>query len=302
MLDLDNLLDTIEQTENKKRDKANENKVDENFLNCKEGHTYIVRLLPYTASPADTFVDYEEYGFPSCIPGQGYVYLGRTPKSVGKDDPVARLQWSTYQEGKETKDDGKMQRSYKLLPQKKRMVNVYVVDDPSNPENNGTVKVLRFSSRLNKDGSPTGHIHKIIESGIFGDNKDEVGKRAFDLTKNGCNLKIKVTKNAGGWNDYSESSFTFPKDLGLNKAQIEEIYSQTKDLNELIPNVKSESEIQSILDVHWYGNKPSVDSEVELDDDDDDQIDLTPSNVGKSKVDELEEDMDDFLDGLDLED
>lgn len=296
MLDLDNLLDTIEQTENKRKDKES-HKADENFLNCKEGFTYLVRLLPYTPSPADTFVDYEEYGFQSCIPGQGYIYLGRTPKSVGKEDPVARLQWATYQEGKADKDDGKMNRSYRLLPQKKRMVNVYVIDDPSNPENNGTVKVLRFSSRLNKEGTPTGHIHKIIESGIFGDNKDEVGKRAFDLTKSGCNLKIKVTKNAGGWNDYSESSFTFPKDLGLTKARIEEIYAEAKDLTSLLPEVKSDAEIQSILDTHWFGNKPSVDSEVNLNDDDDDQIDLSPK---KSSVSEIEEDMDDFLDGLDI--
>ncbi len=294
MLDLDNLLETIEQTETKKRDKEN-HKSDENFLSFKAGNTYHVRLLPYIADPSNTFVDYEEYGWNSCIPGQGYIYAGRTPKSLGKDDLVARLQWQTFQEGRDTKDDGKKTRSYKLLPQKKQMVNVYVIDDPANPENNGTVKVLRYSSRLNKDGTPTGHLHKVIQNGIFGDDREDVGKRAFDLTKNGCTLRVKVTQNAGGWNDYAESKFVGAKDLGLSKPEIEGIYDQAKDLTTLIPDVKSESELRSLLDLHWHGKNASHDAELDQYDDDGDELDLSPRQVKGS---DAEDDMDKFLDGL----
>lgn len=289
MLDLDKVLESIEESEEKKAENR-ERKTDERFLSVEPGETCIVRLLPYLKSPGDTFVDYEEYGWPSVLPNGGYIYAGRTPKSVKRPDPVANAQWALFSEGRDNKDEAKKTRSYKLFPQFKQMVNVYVVKDSKNPENNGTVKILRYSSRLDKNGIATGHLHKVITSALFGDDKAEVGKKAFDLG-NGCSLRIKVFKNAGDWPDYSESKFLFPDDLGLSDAEKKEIYEQVYDLNEFIPEVKSESELKQLLDEHWFGVNASSDSSVIEDDYEDD-------NLPGLNTEEAEEDMDDFLKGI----
>lgn len=296
MLDLDKLVSAITEEASKREELKGSTKVDENFLNCKVDNTYEVRLLPYLKNPANTFIDYQEYGWPSVIPGESYIHAGRTPKSIGRDDFVSRLQWSLYQEGKNSGDDAKCVRSYKLLPQLKQMVNVYVVSDSNNPENNGTVKILRYSSRINKSGACTGDIHRVIQSALFGDNKAEIGKRAFDLTENGCSLRIKVTENAGGWADYGESMFKFPSNLeGLTTSKIKAIYEDAKDLETFIPEVKSDSELRELIDKHWLGTNPSVSSEV-IDHDDDDNLPGLGNDAKKAAS--LDSEFEDFLEGI----
>jgi|TARA_R110000787_G_scaffold336_8_gene1264 hypothetical protein len=291
-------MNTVTESEIKKKEReSSSSSSDENFLSLKKGNTYLVRLLPNRANPATTFADYEEYGFTS-VTGSGYIYAGRTPSSMGRKDMVKDLQWATYSKGKEANDEALMKRSYTLFPQKKEMVNVYVIDDPTNPDNNGTVKVLRYSSKVNKDGVPTSPLYAKIQDSIFGDEKGDIGKKAFDLTGNGVNFAIKVEENQGGWNDYSKSNFKFPNDIGLSEAEISEIYESTLDLETFIPEALSDEKLKALLDQHWYGNaSASVNEEVELSDDTDDiPMDFADPDA---KVEELSDDMDDFLGELD---
>ena len=299
LIDLDALMNTVNETEVKKKEQENATSAtDENFLSLKKGNTYLVRLLPNANDPANTFADYDEYGFTS-VTGSGYIYAGRTPISVGRKDMVKDLQWQTYSRGKETNDEAMMKRSYTLFPQKKQMVNVYVIDDPSNPDNNGTVKILRYSSKVNKAGEPTSPLYGKIHNSIFGDEKDDIGKRAFDLTGDGVTFAIKVEENQGGWNDYSNSTFKFPSDIGLSESQIKEIYEQTYNLEEFIPEVKTDEELKALLDQHWHGNVSATTNEpvADLTNEDDDDIPMDFAEAS-TKVEELDDDMDDFLDGL----
>lgn len=298
LIDLDSLMNTVTEKEVQKKEReTSSSTADANFLSLKKGNTYLVRLLPNQANPANTFADYEEYGFTS-VTGSGYIYAGRTPQSVGRKDMVRDLQWATYSKGKEANDEATMKRSYTLFPQKKEMVNVYVIDDPSNPENNGTVKILRYSAKVNKEGVPTSPLYGKIQDSIFGDERDDIGKKAFDLTGAGVTFAIKVEENQGGWNDYSKSSFKFPSDLGLSEAEIAEVYESTQDLEEFIPEALTDEALKALLDQHWYGNTTaSPADEVELDSDTDDiPMDFADSDA---KVEELDDDMDDFLGELD---
>lgn len=299
MVNLDELVETLHE-ENDRVAKAQENgeakQSDENFLSLSAGHTYLLRLLPNVANKAKTFAPYEEYGF-KCVNTGHYKYLGQTPTSVGRKDLVRDIQWKTYSEAKDAGDEAEMKRSYSLFPQKKQMVNVYVVENTENPELNGTVKILRYSAKTGKDGSPVSPIFSKIHAAIFGDDKKEIGKRAFDLTANGVSFSIKVKKNSGGWNDYSESSFKFPSDIGLTESQISEIYSSTKDLEKFLPDVKTDSELKELMDIHWFGKAPDSSEEAPLSDDSD-EIDLSPKDSSSAELDD--DSMDDFLSGLDL--
>ena len=179
------------------------------------------------------------------------------------------------------------------------MVNVYVIDDPEHPENNGTVKILRYSAKMRKDGSPASPLYGKIHDGVFGDDRDEIGKNAFDLTANGVNFAIKVEENDGGWHDYANSKFKFPSDLGLSETEIAELYESTYDLEEFIPDAKSDEELKAILDEHWFGRTSnhsyeSADLSGGVEDDD------IPMVFDDS--DESEEDMDSFLDEIENDD
>lgn len=297
MINLDELVDTLNVV-NESSKEENTKVVDENFLQLSAGHTYTFRLLPNIHNPAKTFTSYEEYGFKS-VDGGRYIYAGRTPHSVGKKDIIKDLQWATYSEAKKVGDEVGMKRSYELFPQQKQMVNVYMVDNTENPDLNGTVKILRYSAKTNKDKVPSSPIFGKIYDGIFGSDKSEIGKRAFDLSGDGVNFQIKVEKNAGGWNDYSKSSFKFPSSLGLTEERIAEIYKETKDLETFIPEVKSDEDLKSLLDVHWYGrvSENSTESSV-LDMDDDIPMHNTSVSIPESKT--VSEEMDSFLDGLDM--
>lgn len=296
MINLDEMVDKMTKAKVEKQAQETRNPADDTFMSFKPEHTYLGRLLPNVANPANTFTPYEEYGFKS-ITGGGYIYAGRAAYTVGRKDIIKDLQWKTFSEGRAANDEATKLRSYQLFPQKKEMVNWYVIDDPVNPENNGKVKILRYSAKVNKEGKPTSPLFAKIQDSVFGDESDDVGKRAFDLTENGATFAIKVEKNAGGWNDYGKSAFKFPSDLGLSKSEIQAIYDATHDLEKFIPEVKSDEEIKELLDTHWYGNisgnHPS--NESPLMDSEPDSSELSNSI---NTVAEVSSDVDDFLEGL----
>ena len=120
-----------------------------------------------------------------------------------------------------------------------------VIKDPSNPENEGQVKIINAGIQLNK----------IIQNAIDGDDKDEFGFRIFDLSPNGCNLRIKVETNDGGYPTYVSSRFVSPSPVeGLDDA--DEIYNQVKSLDTIFQQ-KSYEEIKNLLDSHFFGKEVS---------------------------------------------
>ena len=64
----------------------------------------------------------------------------------------------------------------------KWLVNVYVVNDPVNPENNGKVKILRYGKQ----------IHNIIMDAIEGEDAADLGPRIFDLGLTVLTLELKL--------------------------------------------------------------------------------------------------------------
>ena len=200
------------------------------ILRTTAGNSYEVRLLPNTADPSKTFHHYYVYGWESFATGQYTSAV--SPMTIGE----ARYKDSRFGSVAEK------ERSKAIYRSEKWLVNVYVVNDPTDSENNGKVKVLRFGKQL----------HKIIMAAIEGEDAAEFGAKIFDLTDNGCSLRVKVDSQ-GEYPTYVSSRFLSPGAIGVDAAKAKDIYENTQDLTSVLP-IKSYDELVSLLNEHYYCN------------------------------------------------
>jgi hypothetical protein len=116
--------------------------------------------------------------------------------------------------------------------------NVLVIKDPTNPENEGKVKILDMGKKVQNliTSALDGELDKswTDQARKYSGNKNieiKVGPKVYDLSPEGVNLVIRVTKNQYGLNDYSTSEFSISDtDLNLTKEQEKEIYESCYDL------------------------------------------------------------------------
>jgi len=208
------------------------------ILKLEAGNTYTVRLIPNVSNPAKTFFHYYTFGWTSFATGQ-YV-SAVSPSTFGSRDPIAEFRYKTLKTG--TEDEKSRARA--IVRAEKWLVNAYVVNDPTNSENNGKTMVLRYGKQL----------HKIITDAIEGEDAEELGPKIFDLSDKGCNLKIKVEQQ-GDYPTYVSSKFATPKAIeGLDKSKIDDIYKNIIDL-ESVFTVKSYDELTALLNEHYFCNK-----------------------------------------------
>ena len=86
---------------------------------------------------------------------------------------------------------------------------------------------------------------------IDGDDAQEFGFKIFDLSENGCNLRVKVEKNEGGYPSYTSSKFVSPSKIeGLE--DLDDVYGSVKSLDTIFQR-KSYDEIKEILNYHFLG-------------------------------------------------
>ena len=268
-----------------------------NILRLKAGNTYSVRLLPNIKDPKKTLFHYYSHGWNSLATGQ---YVNAiSPSTWGERDPIDEAKFRLAKHGTEQeKEDSKM-----LTRRENWLMNVYVVNDPTNGENNGKVKILRFGKQL----------HKIIMSAIEGEDAEEFGHRVFDLSDQGCSLKIKIEEQ-GGYPTYVSSRFESPKAVpGLvNDDVINDIYKTNYDLDSVF-TVKSYDELKDMLNEHFFCSDPdapepapSVPSSsvpaapVAEDNDDDHDLGPTASSSSSDDDDDEESKVKDILASMDL--
>ena len=214
------------------------------IMQTKPGNTYTVRLLPDGKSPADTFFHYYNMGWNSFATGQYVQAL--SPQTFGERCPINEERFRLSRTGNDTEKE----KASALRRTEKWLVNVYVVDDPSNPDNNGKVKMLRYGKQL----------HKIITEAIEGEDAEEFGARIFDLGEDGVNFKIKCEQQ-GDYPTYVSSRFTSAGKLNLSEDQQKDIYGATHTLKETFP-AKSTDELTQMLNEHFHckADEPVVES------------------------------------------
>ena len=220
--------DALASADNKSQATFNE------IMSTKPGNTYTVRLLPFAKDPAKTFFHYYNHGWVSYATGQYVQTL--SPQTFGERDPIAEERFRVLRTGSEEEKErmGAVRRLEKWL------VNVYVVDDPSNSDNNGKVKLLRYGKQL----------QKIITEAIEGEDAEEFGARIFDLGPDGVNFKIKVEQQ-GDFPTYVSSRFTTAGKIDLSEDQQKEIYEDVFDLSEVF-TLKTFDELKQMLNEHYY--------------------------------------------------
>jgi hypothetical protein len=214
------------------------------FLRTEAGNTYTVRILPNVKDPNKTFLHYYSYSWKSFADGKLINVV--SPTTWNQRDPIAEEGYRIRRSGTE-EDKAKAQA---LNRKENWMVNVYVENDPTKPENNGQIKILRFGRQLNK----------IIMDAIEGDDAADFGPRIFDLSPAGCSLRIKVEKQ-GDFPTYVSSKFALPKAVtGLDSDSYDEIYGNVFDLESYLA-VKSYDELKETLNLHYHCNEDVVTTE-----------------------------------------
>ena len=226
------MFESIKDSMNKKQ--TTDNSAFKDILKLEKGNTYIVRLIPNVEDFDKTIFHYYSHIWQSRV-DQKLVNVF-CPNSYEERCPIDEYRGKIWK----SKDEAAIEEVKPLKRNENWMVNVYVIKDPTNPENQGQVKILRYGKQLNN----------VIIEAISGEEAEEFGEKVFDLSENGCNLKIKVDENEGGYATYVSSKFQSPSKIeGLE--DVDSVYSAIKPLDTLFQQ-KSYDEIQKILDKEWH--------------------------------------------------
>lgn len=220
------------------------NKRNENIFQMEKNNTYVVRLLPYMKKPENTFLTYHNHGWESRKNGK-YISIPCL-KTWGRQEqcPACEVRFAELKIGTEA-----AKAKARLLRQKTvHLVNVYIVESPKS-EDVGKVKIMRYGAELDK----------VIKAAVNGEDAEEFGKRVFDLSVDGCDLRIKVDVKGVGKDampTYAASKFLSKKrDLGLSQNDIQGILSQAHDLTTLVPERLSNEKIEALLNEHYFTNQ-----------------------------------------------
>lgn len=221
---------------------------------------YMLRILPYIKEGKEglykTFFYYAKYFWQDEL-GAYHGVLSR--KTFGEKCAISDYYYNVLRNGSDYEKEN-LNRNLKY--RQGWYCNVYVVNDPVNPSNNGKVMVLslnktlwlkvqaalngeldqEWSARMT-DANPTGEeIHV------------NVGRMVTDLTNNGVNFNIRVTSK-GQFPDYSSSDFTRrDAKLNLTEQQQDEILNSCVDVTK-IEKENTAEEILKIFKESFLGQK-----------------------------------------------
>lgn len=316
MSDLDNMFEQI-QNSFEKSNKSTGGGIYKDFMFFEKGKDYIVRLLPYAKDPAKTIYKFKYHKWKSKMTDKFVEFLD--PTMWDAPNPISQYSRKKWGEMKiagitENKEDPRVKDVKSLFPKDGFLMNCYVIKDPTNPDNEGEVKILRMGKQL----------HDIVNEHFLGERKDEFGLRVLDLSAKGCNFKIKVEDNGGGYPKYDKSYFMSASEIeGVsdNKAQIKEIWEKCFDLTSIFPTLDYD-QLKAQFESHFLnadgssthssgGKAPSFDDISSLIDENEDEgsdesekevVEEEKPKASKPKLEKKEESVDDIdamLAGLD---
>lgn len=215
-------------------------------LTMEIGNTYLVRLIPNVEDPLKSIFHYYHHGWYSNSTSK-YVYA-LSPKTYGETCPITEERMKIYNNGSEEENEA----AKKLNLKESWKVNVYVIKDPTNPDNEGTVKILKMGKEL----------HDIFTEATIGDDAEEFGvERVFNLTEDGCTFKLvcKLKGEIASGNKkqkiptYVSSKFLPPSEIeGLDEDAMEKIYDGIFDL-EKTEKTRTKEELVKMIQEHFYG-------------------------------------------------
>ena len=200
----------------------------------KSGNGYaVIRFLPAPDGEEMPWAKVWSHAFKG--PG-GQWYIENSLTTLGKDDPVGELNRELWNSGRDS--DKEIARA-----QKRKLSyysNIYVVQDPAHPENEGRVFLYKFGKKI---------FDKLVEA-MQPAFADETPLDPFNFWK-GADFKLKIRKVDGYWN-YDKSEFAAPGTLGdFDDDKLESIWKQGYSLAEFEDpkNFKSYEQLKARLDL-----------------------------------------------------
>ena len=206
----------------------------------KTGNGYaVIRFLPAPDSEDLPWVKMYSHGFQ----GPGGWYIENSLTTIGGKDPVSEHNRELWNSGNE--DDKTTVRK-----QKRKLsyyANIYVVKDPTNPANEGQVKLYKFGAKI---------FDKIMAA-MQPEFEDETPINPFDFWQ-GADFKLKIRKVDGYWN-YDKSEFAAAAPLLDDDDAMEAIWKKEYSLQALVAadQFKSYEDLKKRLDYVLGIKKPA---------------------------------------------
>ena len=210
----------------------------------------VVRFLPAPDGEDLPWARTWNHGFQ----GPGGWYIENSLTTLGQKDPVSEYNSQLWNSGIEANKEIARKQKRRLT----YISNVYVIKDPANPQNEGTIRLYKFGKK----------IWDKLNDKMNPQFEDETPVNPFDLWE-GCNFKIKIRK-LDGFSNYDKSEFENASPLDEDEAKMEEIWKGEHSLEEFTneKNFKSYAELKEKMervlgltttvseDVPFDGGKP----------------------------------------------
>lgn len=238
----------------------------------------IIRFLPTADGEDVPWAKVYNHAFQ----GPGGWYIENSLTTIGQKDPVGELNNQLWNSGLESDKDLARIRKRKLT----YISNVYIVSDPSNPQNEGKVFLYKYGVK----------IYEKIQEAMKPEFNDEEPINPFDFWK-GANFRIKIRK-VGGFTNYDKSEFDSQTVLFDDDAKLEKIWKSEYPLLPFLDasNFKSYDELKTRMQEVLGGDvRATAPATKTAEDVADEMVEKKPSLRSKKPV---EQDVDDESDAL----
>jgi len=211
----------------------------------KAGNGYaVIRFLPAPDQEELPWAKVWSHAFQ----GPGGWYIENSLTTLGQKDPVSEYNRLLWNSGNDADKDLARKQKRKLS----YISNIYVVKDPTNPQNEGKVFLYKFGKK----------IFDKITAAMQPEFEDETAIDPFDFWQ-GANFKLKA-KNVAGYRNYDSSEFAASSPLLDDDDALEALWKKQYPLVEFTAadQFKAYDVLQQRLDSVLNSTKTRVAPEV----------------------------------------
>ena len=174
-----------------------------------------IRFLPAPAVDGDDALPWVRV-FNHGFQGPGGWLIDNCLTTINQKCPVCEHNSGLWNSGIEANKEIVRKQKRKLS----YTANILVVSDPSNPENDGQIKLFKFGKKI---------FDKITEA-MNPEFADETPMNPFDMWS-GANFKLKI-RNVEGYRNYDKSEFASPAAISDDDGALEKMWKEEFSLKE----------------------------------------------------------------------
>jgi hypothetical protein len=206
----------------------------------------VIRFLPAPAADGDDALPWVRI-FSHGFQGPGGWFIDNCLTTLNEKCPVCEHNNTLWNSGIDANKDIARKQKRKLS----YIANILVISDPSNPQNEGQIKLFKFGKKI---------FDKITEA-MNPEFADEEAVNPFDMWE-GANFKLKI-RNVEGYRNYDKSEFASKSALfDGDDDKLEELWKKEFGLKEFAEkkNFKSYDQLKGRLDkvLGFEGSAPAA--------------------------------------------